>query len=62
MGTVVFLCLFIAVALRRPDVALMIYFLHWAFCWAVGRPTVFDRCEAWLKRLARAARDDMSAP
>lgn len=62
MGTIVVLCLFAAVASRRPDVALLIYFLHWAFCRALGRQTVFDRCEAWLKRVARAVRDDVSAP
>lgn len=62
MGTFVFLCLFFAVALRRPDLALILYFLHWAFCRFLGRPTVFDRCEAWLKRVAKAVRDNAEAP
>lgn len=62
MGTAVVLVLFAAIALRRPDFALVVYFLHWAFCRAVDRPTVFDRSEAWLKRVARAVRGDVSAP
>lgn len=53
MGSAVFLVLFLAVALRRPDVALLIYFVHWAFCRAVGRPTIFDR---WLRRASAAVR------
>lgn len=54
MGTLVFAFLFLAVASRRPDLALVIYFLNWAFCRAMDRPTVFDRCEAWLRRLGKA--------
>lgn len=56
MGSAVFLLLFLAVALRRPDVALLIYFVHWAFCRAVGRPTVFDRIDRWLRRASAAVR------
>lgn len=56
MGSVVFLVLFLAVALRRPDVALLIYFVHWAFCRALRRPTVFDRVESWLRRVNDALR------
>lgn len=50
MGTFVFFILFVAIALRRPDVALVIYFLHWGFCKLTNSPTLFDRVEAALKR------------
>jgi hypothetical protein len=57
MSTFVFFVLFVAIALRRPDVALVIYFLHWCFCKFTNSPTLFDRVEAALKRAFKAMSD-----
>lgn len=50
MNTFVLFVLFCMVALTRPDIALVFYFFHWAYCKAFNKPTLFDRIGAAFKR------------
>lgn len=58
MGTTVMFILFLMIASRRPDIALMLYFVHWTYCRAVGSQTMFDRIEAAFKRAIKAMNEE----
>lgn len=51
MATLVFLFLFAAISFKRPDLGLVIYFLHWAYCRTINKKTIFDRIEGGLKAM-----------
>ena len=58
MGTIALLFIFCVFALKRPDIALLMYFTHWAYCKVTKTPTLFERVDEFIKRATKTSPEE----